>query len=142
MALKNTTARSCTLGGYPGLLLLNSAGAGLPTKVVRKGSYGFTAMAPTTVTVAPGNAAYFNIGYSDVPVGGETSCPTSAVARGHPPQPDRPSDGEGHHGPVWRGHAGGVARLPVDRVEQPDHRTVDGLGGIAVSPTGPPAPDP
>lgn len=85
MALKNTTARSCTLGGYPGMLLLNSAGAGLPTKVVRKGSYGFTAMAPTTVTVVPGNAAYFNIGYSDVPVGGETSCPTSAAVEVTPP---------------------------------------------------------
>jgi len=67
------------------MLLLDSAGAGLPTKVLRKGSYGFTAMAPTTVTVVPGNAAYFNIGYSDVPVGGETSCPTSAAVEVTPP---------------------------------------------------------
>jgi len=85
MALKNTTARSCTLGGYPGMLLLDAAGTGLPTKVVRKGTYSFTAMAPTTVTVAPGNAAYFNIGYSDVPVGGEPTCPTSAAVEVTPP---------------------------------------------------------
>ena len=85
MALKNTTAKSCTLGGYPGMLLLNVAGAALPTNVVRKGNYTFTAMAPTTVTVAPGSAAYFNIGYSDVPVGGETSCPTSAAVEVTPP---------------------------------------------------------
>jgi hypothetical protein len=49
------------------------------------GNYSFTAMAPTTVTLAPGQTAYFNIGYSDVPVGSETSCPTSGSMLVTPP---------------------------------------------------------
>lgn len=85
VSLRNTGTAPCTLGGYPGLLLLAASGASLPTTVVRKGAYSFTAMAPTTVTVAPGTAVYFNIGYSDVPVGSETSCPTSASLEITPP---------------------------------------------------------
>ena len=53
--------------------------------MVRKGNYSFTSMAPTTVIVAPGQSAYFNIGYSDVPVGIETVCPTSASLEVTPP---------------------------------------------------------
>jgi hypothetical protein len=85
VGLRNTTGTACTLGGYPGLLLLNGTGSALPTTVVRKGSYGFTAMAPLTVSLAPGSSVYFNIGYSDVPVGGETSCPASAQLEVTPP---------------------------------------------------------
>ena len=85
VALKSTAATPCVLGGYPGLQLLSAGGANLPTTVVRKGNYSFTAMAPTTVTLAPGQSAVFNIGYSDVPVGSETSCPTSASLEVTPP---------------------------------------------------------
>lgn len=85
VALKSTATTPCILGGYPGLLLLTSSGTGLPTKVVRGGTYSFTSMAPTTVTVAPGESVYFNIGYSDVPVGSETSCPSSASLEVTPP---------------------------------------------------------
>lgn len=85
VSLKSTAGSSCTLGGYPGLQLLSATGAPLPTSVVRKGSYSFTAMAPTTVTIAPGQSVYFNIGYSDVPEGSETSCPTSGALEVTPP---------------------------------------------------------
>ena len=85
MGLRNTTATACSLGGYPGLLLLAASGSALPTTVVRKGTYSFTAMSPTTVSVAPGGSVYFNIGYSDVPVGTETSCPSSAKLEITPP---------------------------------------------------------
>ena len=85
VALKSTGTVPCTLGGYPGLQMLSASGATLPTQVVRKGNYSFTAMAPTTVTLAPGQSAYFNIGYSDVPVGTETSCPTSSSLEVTPP---------------------------------------------------------
>jgi hypothetical protein len=85
IALKSTAAQPCVLNGYPGLGLLASDGSSLPSNVVRKGSYSFTAMAPTTVTLTAGQSAYFNIGYSDVPVGSETSCPTSASLEVTPP---------------------------------------------------------
>jgi hypothetical protein len=85
IALKSTASTTCVLGGYPGLLLLNSTGTALPTTVVRKGTYSFTSMVPTTVTLAPGQSTYFNIGYSDVPVGSETSCPSSASLEVTPP---------------------------------------------------------
>ncbi len=85
VALKSTSATPCVLGGYPGLLLLSSSGSSLPTKVVRGGTYSFTSMAPTTVTLAAGQSVYFNIGYSDVPVAQETSCPTSASLEITPP---------------------------------------------------------
>jgi hypothetical protein len=85
VALKSTASAPCTLGGYPGMQMLSASGSALPTVVVRKGSYPFTAMAAATVTVGPGQSAYFNIGYSDVPVGNETTCPTSASVQVTPP---------------------------------------------------------
>ena len=85
VGLKSTSATPCVLSGYPGLQLLDSAGASLPTQVVRKGGYSFTSMVPTTVTLSNGQSAYFNIGYSDVPVGGERSCPSSTSLEVTPP---------------------------------------------------------
>ena len=85
VALKYTGSATCTLSGYPGLQMLAGSGATLPTVVVRKGTYPFTAVAPSTVTLATGQSAYFNIGYSDVPTGSETSCPTSASVQVTPP---------------------------------------------------------
>lgn len=57
----------------------------MPTNVIRKGSYSFTAMAPTTVTLTSGQSADFNLGYSDVPVGNETTCPTASSMEVTPP---------------------------------------------------------
>ncbi|MBF6556924.1 MAG: DUF4232 domain-containing protein [Acidimicrobiales bacterium] len=85
IALKSTSAAPCVLFGYPGLQMLNAGMANLPTFVVRKGNYTFTSMAPTTVTLTNGQTASFNIGYSDVPVGTETTCPTSAFLEVTPP---------------------------------------------------------
>jgi Protein of unknown function (DUF4232) len=78
VSLKNNLSTGCTLSGYPGLGMTGSNGASLTTTVVRKGNYGFTAMAPTAVTLAGGQQAFFNMGYSDVPTGSATSCPTAA----------------------------------------------------------------
>jgi hypothetical protein len=85
VALKYTGSASCTLAGYPGMQMIAASGASLPTVVVRKGTYPFTAMAPATVALGPGQSAYFNVGYSDVPTGSETSCPTSASVQVTPP---------------------------------------------------------
>jgi hypothetical protein len=85
VGLKSVSAATCVLTGYPGLQLLGPGGSPYPTNVQRKGSYPFTAMEPITVTLASGQSAYFNIGYSDVPAGGETSCPTSTSLAVTPP---------------------------------------------------------
>ncbi len=85
VALRSSSATPCVLGGYPGLQLLGANGSSLPTSVVRKGSYSFTAMAPTTVNLTTGQSVDFNLGYSDVPTGGESSCPTASSMEVTPP---------------------------------------------------------
>jgi Protein of unknown function (DUF4232) len=85
VALRSSSPGSCLLAGYPGLQLLSAGGSALPTNVVRKGSYSFTAMAPSTVTLSSGQSVDFNLGFSDVPVGTETSCPTASSMDVTPP---------------------------------------------------------
>ncbi len=89
VSLKNISSTTCTLAGYPGMQLLSSTGASLPTNVVRGGGQPFSASAanqpPSTVTLAPNAVAAFSLNYEDVPVGGETTCPTSAKAEITPP---------------------------------------------------------
>jgi hypothetical protein len=85
ITLTSSATTSCTLAGYPGLQMLNSAGAALPTTVVRGGNYSFTNFPATTVSLAPGQALYFNMGYSDVVSGSQTSCPVSASLQVTPP---------------------------------------------------------
>jgi hypothetical protein len=53
--------------------------------VVRGGSLSFLDIAVETVTVPAGESAYFNLGYSDVVTGGESSCPTSSSLEITPP---------------------------------------------------------
>lgn len=67
--------------GYPNAQLYDSSGASLHTTVVPGGTYNFTNFAPSAVTLTQGQTAYFNVGYTDVPVGGETICPTSAQVK-------------------------------------------------------------
>lgn len=74
VTLRSRASGPCSLVGYPGLQLIGSGGSPLPTDVVRGGTIAFASMAPARVVVAPGASVAFNIGYTDVPVGGETSC--------------------------------------------------------------------
>ncbi len=85
LGLRNTATTSCTLAGYAGAQLLDASGKPLPTKVVRGGSYSFTNFAPTRVTVAGGMSAYFNVGYSDVPSGSQTTCSSASQIEITPP---------------------------------------------------------
>lgn len=85
VALKSLSPHPCVLGGYPGLQMLAAGGSQLPTIVVRKGNYSFTAMPPSVVTITTGESVYFNLGYSDVPTGSETSCPVAASLEVTPP---------------------------------------------------------
>jgi Protein of unknown function (DUF4232) len=85
----NRGASTCSLFGYPGMQLLDASGGNLPTNVVRGGGPIFPVAAanqpPKTVLIASGASASFGLSYSDVPVGNETSCPTSANAEITPP---------------------------------------------------------
>jgi hypothetical protein len=85
ISLRNTTAAGCALEGYPGMQLLDAAGNPLPTQTVPGGSESFDDFPKSPVTIGPGQSGYFNVGYSDVPAGGETSCPTSASLWVTPP---------------------------------------------------------
>jgi hypothetical protein len=76
---RNTSSATCTLSGYPGVQLLGSGGADIATNTVEGGGESFTNFAPSTVAVAGGATAFFNMGYSDVTTGTETSCPTATA---------------------------------------------------------------
>jgi hypothetical protein len=84
-ALHNTSTTSCPMEGYPGAQLLDASGTELPTHVVTGGNLQFTNFAPAAVVLASGATAYFNLAYSDVPTGTETSCPTAAQIEVFPP---------------------------------------------------------
>jgi Protein of unknown function (DUF4232) len=84
-ALRNTSTAPCPMEGYPGAQLVDASGTELPTHVVSGGNLAFTSFAPSPVTLAAGATAYFNLAYSDVPTGTETTCPTAAQIEVTPP---------------------------------------------------------
>ncbi|MGO9458230.1 MAG: DUF4232 domain-containing protein [Acidimicrobiales bacterium] len=83
-SLTNTTSSTCTMRGYPGMLLLGSGGTALPTTVVRGGGLSFERVPVSTVTLAPSKVAYFNVGYSDV-VAVPPACSTASGVEVTPP---------------------------------------------------------
>ena len=89
VTMANQGSASCTLNGYPGMQLLDASGADLPTTVIRGGGPMFADaaanQAPAQVVLAPGAVAKFSFSYEDVPVGNETSCPTSTSSEITPP---------------------------------------------------------
>jgi len=82
--LTNTSAQSCSLYGYPGMLLLNALGDPMTTHVIRGTSVVVPAVPKTTVILPPGAQGSFLFGFSDVPTGSQT-CPTSASVEVTPP---------------------------------------------------------
>lgn len=68
----------CTFFGYVGAQRLDAQSNLVPTNVVRGGGYMFQDPAPTLVTVPPGGSAIFGFEWGQVPVGDETTCPTSS----------------------------------------------------------------
>lgn len=77
----NLGSVTCSLAGYPGIQLQGSVGgAPMATTVDHQGSFSNpkAAGSPTVVTLAPGASASFQLTYSNVPVGNQTSCPSSS----------------------------------------------------------------
>jgi hypothetical protein len=85
VALQNAGTTTCTLQGYPGLLLIGSGGTQLATHVSDGGPLAFESVAPTLVSLAAGQSAYFNIGVSDVPSSSEPDCPSATSLQVIPP---------------------------------------------------------
>jgi hypothetical protein len=72
---RNTSSSTCSLEGYPGMQMLNKAGKKIPTSVHR----GLPGTAPVrTVSLAPGGAARFYMGFADATGYGNKKCPASA----------------------------------------------------------------
>lgn len=88
VVLTNASRQACWLYGFPGLLMLDASGRALPTRVVRIDGPTFPGISPvpTRVVLAPGTAAHFYMHYSDVPYGGETTCPEARTLLVTPPE--------------------------------------------------------
>jgi hypothetical protein len=79
----NTGATTCTVDGYPTVALFSASNAPLAVTMVDGLSVNVSPQAnaaPSSFALAPSKSAQFAFQYSDVPVGNETSCPTSAQA--------------------------------------------------------------
>lgn len=83
-SLTDTSPATCTLYGYPGLLLLGPGDVAEQTDAVRGGGLSFESVEPSAVTLAPGDTAYFNVGYSDVTTV-NTACTTAVAIQVIPP---------------------------------------------------------
>jgi Protein of unknown function (DUF4232) len=82
--LENTSAKTCTLEGYPGMQMLDAKGNPITTHVIRGSSVVVPAIPVTLVKVAPGVRVSFRWGYSDVS-SGPGLCPTSTSVEITPP---------------------------------------------------------
>lgn len=84
-SLRNSTGSSCPMDGFPSMELLGSTGAQLTTHVVQGGTYSFTDYVPSALTLAPGQSAFFDVGFSDVPTG-SSACDSVTQIEIFPPK--------------------------------------------------------
>ena len=83
ITLTNSGPATCVMNGYPVIALFSGSGAPIVVTMVDGLTVNLSPAAngpPTAVSVVPAGRAQFNYQYSDVPVGSETSCPTSEMA--------------------------------------------------------------
>ena len=78
--LTNTSTGTCSLTGYPGLQLRDSAGHPMTTTVTRS-----TVITPSRVSLTPGASAFFTIIFATQTGFGNLVCPTSASLAVIPP---------------------------------------------------------
>jgi hypothetical protein len=99
LVLENTGGRTCTVHGYGGIGLVDSAGSALPTQQVR-----VTSPAPTTVTLTPGSSARSLLHWSAVAGAGDATSgpcqPTPAALQVIPPDETDHLSIAWHQGPV------------------------------------------
>lgn len=83
VTVTNTGTTPCTVDGYPTVALYSGSGAPLTVTMMNGLTVSVSPQAgapPSSVTIAPSATAQFAYQISDVPVGNETSCPTSEQA--------------------------------------------------------------
>ncbi len=83
VTVTNAGTTPCTVNGYPVLALFSGSGAPITVTMVDGLSVSVSTPAnapPSSFSVAPSGKAQFAYQFSDVPVGAETSCPTSQSA--------------------------------------------------------------
>lgn len=82
----NKSSTKCTLYGFPGAVMLDAQQKQITTKANwQTTGFSYSNQQKQLVTLNPGGVAYFMVEWSDVPVGSETSCPTSAYLSVTPP---------------------------------------------------------
>ncbi len=81
----NNTGVSCTFFGFPGAQLLDAQNNPLPTNAMRDGNMLTTQPGPALITVPAGGSAKFLMHWEVIPVGNETTCPTSSQLEVTPP---------------------------------------------------------
>lgn len=84
-ALKNTSGGACHTYGWPGVLLLSSSGAALPTNARRTSSDMLGSTPPTEMVLQPGQEASFRIIASQFAESSNSSCPNASVLQIIPP---------------------------------------------------------
>jgi hypothetical protein len=83
VTITNAGPTACTVNGYPTMALFSGSGAPLTVTIVNGLTVTVSSAAnapPSSVSVAPASSAQFAYQFSDVPVGSQTSCPTSESA--------------------------------------------------------------
>ena len=85
MTFQNTSAKSCTLEGYPIVQMIDANGKSLPTYVTHFGSFNAPKSPTTLVTLAPGAKAKFDLLYEAQTGYGNAVCPTSSKVDFTPP---------------------------------------------------------
>jgi hypothetical protein len=80
ITVTNSGPSACTANGYPTMVLYSGSGAPLTVTMVNGLTVSLSPPAnagPGAVTIAPSSTVQFAYQFSDVPVGAETSCPSS-----------------------------------------------------------------
>ena len=85
LRVTNTGPAPCSLYGFVGMQMLDPGGVPLPTRVVRNGGFFSTQAGPSRFVVQPGGSGTFQMAWSDVPHGNETTCPQAARLELTPP---------------------------------------------------------
>jgi hypothetical protein len=82
---RNTSGRTCSVYGYPGLGLESARHRVLRSRVVWGSTFARRDPKPHRVVLAPGRAAYSNIAWSDVPHSAGGDCVKAAFLEVTPP---------------------------------------------------------